>query len=49
MIRYEITKGQMSEFEQYVNRLQLDLILLLVNLSYEFWQTMNIYDFLDAR
>ena len=39
----------MSDFEQCSNRLQLDLILLLVNFSYELGQIMTISDFIEAR
>ena len=34
----------MSDLEQCWNRLQLDLILLLVNFSYELGQIMTRYD-----
>ena len=36
-------------FEQYLNWLQLDLILILINFSYEFRQIMTRYDFLELR
>ena len=39
----------MSDFEQCSNQFQLDLILLLVNFSYELEQIMTIYDILEAR
>ena len=39
----------MSDSEQCSNRLQLDLILILVNFSCELGQIMTIYDFLEAR
>ena len=39
----------MSDSEQCSNRLQLDLIKLLVNFSCELGQIMTRYDFLWAR
>ena len=42
-------RGEMSDFEQCLNRLQLDLISLLVNFSYEFGKMLTRYDFLDTR
>ena len=39
----------MSDSEQCSNRLQLDLISLLVNFSCELGQIMTRYDFLWAR
>ena len=39
----------MSNSEQCSNRLQLDQILILVNLSCELGQIMTIYDVIDAR
>ena len=36
----------MSDFEQYLKWLQFNLILLLVNFSYELEQIVTIYDFL---
>ena len=36
----------MSGFEQWLYRLQLDLILFLVRFSYELEQIMSRYDFL---
>ena len=39
----------MSDFEQCSNQLQLDLITLLVNLSYQLGTMMSRYDFLEAR
>ena len=44
-----LPRGEMSDFEQWSNRLQLDLILLLVNFWYEFGKIMTRYVFLDAR
>ena len=44
-----LTRGEMSDFEQLSNRLQLDLISLLVNFWYELGKMMNRYVFLDAR
>ena len=41
--------GQTSDSEQCLNRLQLDVILLLVNFWYELGKIMTRYDFLDAR
>ena len=41
--------GKMSDFEPCSNRLELDLISLLVNLSYELGQIMAIFDFLWPR
>ena len=41
--------GLTSDSEQCLNRLQLDLILLLVNFWYELGKIMTRYDFLDAR
>ena len=41
--------GYMSDCEECSNRLQLDLISLLVNFSYEFVQIMTRYDFVEAR
>ena len=38
----------MSDFEQCLNQLQLDLITLLVNFSYQVGTMMSRYDFLDA-
>ena len=38
-----------SDFEQYLNRLQLDPISLLVNFSHELAQIMTMYDFLSAK
>ena len=38
-----------SDFEQYLNRLQLDPISLLVNFSHELVQIMTTYDFLWAK
>ena len=38
----------MSDSEQYSNRLELDIISLLVNFSYELGQIMSRYDFLWA-
>ena len=39
----------MSDSEQCSNRLQLDQILILVNLSCELGQIVTIYDVLNAR
>ena len=39
----------MSDSEQCSNRLQLDLMLILVNFSCELEQIMARYDFLQAR
>ena len=39
----------MSEFEQCSKRLQLDLISVLVNLSYELGKIMTRYELMDAR
>ena len=39
----------MSDFEQCLNQLQLDLITLLVNFSYQVGTMMSRYDFLEAR
>ena len=39
----------MSDFEQCLNQFQLDLILLLVNFSYELGYIMTRYDLLEAR
>ena len=39
----------MSDSEQCLNRLELDLISLLVNFSYELGQIMTRYDFLWAK
>ena len=39
----------MSEFEQCSNRLQLDLISLLVNFVYELSKMITRYVSLDAR
>ena len=39
----------MSDSEQCSNRLELDLISILVNILYEFGQIMTRYDFLLAR
>ena len=39
----------MSDFEQFSNRFELDLISLLVNFSCELGQIMTIYDFPWAR
>ena len=39
----------MSDFEQCSNQLQLDLITLLVNFSYQVGTMMSRYDFLEAR
>ena len=39
----------MSDFEQCVNQLQVDLITLLVNFSYQVGTIMSRYDFLEAR
>ena len=44
-----LPRSQNSEFEQCSNRLQLDLILLLVNFWYELGKLMTRYVFLDAR
>ena len=41
--------GYTSDSEQCSNRLELDLISLLVNFSCELGQTMTRYDFLWAR
>ena len=38
----------MNDFEQCSNQLQLDLISLLVNFSYELSKMMTRYVFLDA-
>ena len=38
----------MSDFEKCSNWLQLELILLLVNLPFEFGQVMTRYDLLEA-
>ena len=40
--------GQQSDFEPYSNRLQLDLILILVNFSCELGQIMTRYDFQES-
>ena len=37
------------DFEQYFNRLQLDPISLLVNLSHDLAHIMTTYDFLSAK
>ena len=39
--------GQMSDSEQCSNRLQLDLILILVNFSYELWQVITYFHLYD--
>ena len=39
----------MSDFEQGLNQLQLDLISLLVNFSCELGSIITRYDFLEAR
>ena len=39
----------MGDFEQCLNRLQLDLISLLVNFAHELGEIMTRYDFLEAR
>ena len=39
----------MSDFEQCSNQLQLDLITLLVNFSYQVGTMMSRYAFLEAR
>ena len=39
----------MSDFEQCLNQLQLDLMTLLVNFSYQLGTMMSSYDFLEAR
>ena len=39
----------MSDSEQCSNRLQLDQILILVNLSCKLGQIMTIYDVLEVR
>ena len=39
----------MSDSEQCLNQLQLDLITLLVNFSYQVGTMMSRYDFLEAR
>ena len=41
--------GYMSDFEQCSNRLELDLIALLVNFSCEWGQIMAIHGSLCAR
>ena len=41
--------GYMSDSEQCSNRLELDLISLLVNFSSELGQIMTRYDFVWAR
>ena len=41
--------GLDSDYEQFSNRFELDLISLLVNFSCELGQIMTIYDFLWAR
>ena len=38
-----------SDFEQYLNRFQLDPISLWVNLPHELAQIMTTYDFLSAK
>ena len=38
-----------SDFEQYLNQIQLDPISLLVNFSHELAQIITTYDFLSAR
>ena len=50
MRRYDFL-GTMEgmDFEQYINRLQLDPISLLVNLSHELTHIMTTYDFLSAK
>ena len=42
-----LPRGEMSDFEQCSNRLQLDLILLLVNFWYELGKIMTRYVFLE--
>ena len=42
-------RGKTSDSDQCSNRLQLDLISLLVNFSWEWGQIMTRYDFLGAR
>ena len=39
----------MSDFEQCSNQVQLDLITLLVNFSYQVGTMTSRYDFLEAR
>ena len=41
-------KEYMSDFEQCLNRLQLYLMLFLVNFSYELGILITRYDFLDV-
>ena len=50
-LSYELglPRGEMSDFEQCSNRLQLDLISHLVNFSYELNNIVNIYVFLVVR
>ena len=38
-----------SDFEQYLNRLQLDPISLLVNFSHALAHIMTTYDFISAK
>ena len=41
--------GKTSDSEKCLNRLQLYLILLLVNFSHELAHIMTTYDFLSAK
>ena len=43
-----LPRGYMSEFEHFLNRLQLDLILPLVNVVYELGQIMTRYVFVEV-
>ena len=49
MSQIGLSSGYKSDFEQCSNRLQLDLILMLVKFTYEFYQIMTRYDFLEVR
>ena len=44
-----LSRGYKSDFEQCSNRLQLGLISILVNFSYELRQIMTRYDLLEVR
>ena len=48
-LRQIITRYDLSDSEQCLNTLELDLISLLVNVSCELGQIMTSYDFLWAR
>ena len=49
MTRYDFLEDYINDSEQCSNRLQFNLISLLLNFAYEFGPIITRFDFLEAR